>query len=210
MASELSQWIVDLKKESIETEVKLRAESGEDPIQILNECREGMARVGERFQKGDYYLAELMLSGEILRGVVDILEPFMSSVVDNTVAKGTVVLATPRGDIHDLGKNIFATLLRAHGFEVHDLGVDVLPETIVDKVKEVQPDFVGFSALITTAFDSMKQAVASFEESGLRKGFKLMVGGGVTDGTVKDYIKADFQTTNAMAGIAYCIRMTEG
>jgi len=129
----------------------------------------------------------------------------MSNVVDNTVAKGKVVLATPRGDIHDLGKNIFATLLKAHGFEVHDLGVDVPPETIVDKVKELQPDFVGFSALITTAFDSMKQAVASFEESGQRKDFKLMVGGGVTDGTVKDYIRADFQTTDAMAGIEYCI-----
>jgi methanogenic corrinoid protein MtbC1 len=96
--------------------------------------------------------------------------------------------------------------LRAQGFEVHDLGVDVPPAVVVDKVKEVNPEFVGFSALITSAFASMKEASELLVESGLRDRCKLMVGGGVTTPTVKEYIGADFQTLDAMEGLSYCLK----
>jgi methanogenic corrinoid protein MtbC1 len=106
-----------------------------------------------------------------------------------------------------LGKNIVATLLRAQGFEVYDLGVDVAPALVMAKVREIRPQFVGFSVLMTTAFPSMKEAAERLEESGLRSQIKLMVGGGVTTPMVKEYIGADFQTVDAMEGVTYCLKV---
>ena len=154
-------------------------------------------------------LAELMLSAEIFKAAMEILEPRLSSARSQGPT-GRVVLATLKGDIHDLGKNILAVLLKAQGFEVHDIGIDVPPAKVLETVKQVQPDFVGFSALITTAFDQMKTAAHMLDEAGLRKRVKLMVGGGVTTPQVKDYIGADFQTTDATKGVAYCLDIVKG
>ncbi|MFO8101572.1 MAG: cobalamin-dependent protein [Dehalococcoidia bacterium] len=206
MIDDLSLKVVELKRDEVVELVQARLNDGSDPLEILNECRKGMTIVGERFQEGDYYLAELMLSAEVFKSAVAILDPCLAQARAEGNA-GTVMLATPKGDIHDLGKNIMATLLKAQGFEVFDLGVDVLPEKIAEKAAELRPDFVGFSALITTAFDSMKETVSLFEEKGIRDRFKLMVGGGVTTPRVKDYIGADFQTTDATEGVAYCREM---
>ena len=209
MAEELIAALVDFRKEEVIEAVKSRAERGESPVQILAECRRGMTIVGERFQTGEYFLAELMLSGEIFKGAMAILEPYLAKT-NPSKPLGKVVLATLKGDIHDLGKDIVATMLKAQGFEVHNLGVDVSPNIVIDKVKETTPDFVGFSALITTAFDSMKQTAIMLQEAGLREQFKLMVGGGVTTPAVKEYVGADFQTTDATEGVAYCIEVMKG
>lgn len=206
MTEGLLEALVDFRKEEVIETVKSRAEKGEDPLQILDECRRGMTIVGERYQKGDYFLAELMLSAEIFKGAVAILEPYLSKL-QTPQPLGNVVLATLQGDIHDLGKNILATMLKSQGFIIHDLGVDVSPNTVIDKVRETKPDFVGFSALITTAFDSMQQTAIMLREAGLREQFKLMVGGGVTTPAVKEYVGADFQTTDATEGVAYCIEV---
>jgi len=209
MTADISAAIVELDREAALATVKERAVGGADPVLLLDECRRGMTIVGERFQAGDYFLAELMLSAEIFKGAVSILEPFLSRARP-TKPLGTIVLATLKGDIHDLGKNIFATLLKSQGFAVHDLGVDASPAQVVDKVKEIAPDFVGFSALITSAFDSMKQASELLREAGLRERFKLMIGGGVTTPMVRDYVGADFQTTDATEGVSYCINVIGG
>ncbi len=209
MSEELAMAIVELNRDEAEEAVKSRAEKGENPIQILEECRQGMIIVGKRFQSGDYYLAELMLAAEILNGVTAILEPYMANVRPSE-SLGKIVLATPKGDIHDLGKNIFAILLKAHGFEVHDLGVDVDPSLIVAKVTEVRPDFIGLSVLITPTFASMKQTADMLEEAGLRSQSKLMIGGGVTTLAVRDYVGADFQTLDATEGVDYCINVKKG
>ena len=209
MAEDLIAALVDFRKEEVIEAVKSRAERGESPVQILAECRRGMTIVGERFQKGEYFLAELMLSGEIFKGAMAILEPYLAKA-NPSKPLGKVVIATLKGDIHDLGKDIVATMLKAQGFEVHNLGVDVSPNIVIDKVKETTPDFVGFSALITTAFDSMKQTAIMLQEAGLREQFKLMVGGGVTTPAVKEYVGADFQTTDATEGVAYCIEVMKG
>lgn len=209
MVEDLGLAIVELEKDRVIAEVKRRAEAGKDPLKVLDECRRGMTIVGERYQAGDYYLAELMLSAEIFKEASAILEPYLTkSRADKPL--GTVLLATLKGDIHDLGKNIVAVLLKVQGFEIHDLGVDVPPLQVLQKVKEVKPRFVGFSALITTAFDSMKQAADMLEQAGLRDQFRLMVGGGVTTPAVKDYIRADFQTTDATEGVAYCMNIIKG
>ncbi len=209
MDDQLSMKVVELKRDEVVELVQARLEKGENPLQILDECRKGMTIVGERFQAGDYYLAELMLSAEVFKSAVAILDPYLISARSDE-NPGKVVLGTPKGDIHDLGKNILATLLRAHGFDVYDIGVDVPPETILEKVKEIQPDFVGFSALITVAFDSMKETVNLFHQEGIRDRFKLLVGGGVTNPDVREYIGADFQTTDATEGVAYCMKIMEG
>ncbi len=206
MANDLSTYVIELRRDDAVKAVKSKLEKGEDPISILDECRKGMTVVGERFQAGDYYLAELMLSAEVFKAAVVVLDPHLVQA-RSTQPLGKVVLATPKGDIHDLGKNILGTLLKAHGFEVHDLGVDVLPLTIVDRVREIQPDFVGFSALITLAFDSMREAANLLEADGIRHRFKLMVGGGVTTPDVKNYVGADFQTVDATEGVSYCMEM---
>jgi len=196
----------ELRRDEILASIKTRVGKGEGPMSILDDCRKGMTAVGEGFQRGDFFLAELMLSAQIFQGVMQILEPeFKKTRPEKPL--GMVVLATLQGDIHDLGKNILATLLSGQGFAIHDLGVDVPPKSVVEKVKAVHPDFVGFSALITTAFEPMREAAQMLEEAGLRNTIKLMVGGGVTTEHVKDYIGADFQTLNAADGVDYCMRI---
>ena len=209
MSKELVKAIVELNRDEAFNMVKRRIEKGENPLHILEECRQGMTLVGERFQKGEYFLAELMLSAEIFKRVMGILDPYMAKAHPQK-PRAKVVVATLRGDIHDLGKNLFAALLKAQGFEVHDLGVNVEPALLVEKVKEVKPEFVGFSALITTVFASMKETSELLEKAGLRNRFKLMVGGGITNTMVKDYIRADFQTQDAMEGVAYCMKSIGG
>ncbi len=201
---QLCSLVVDLNRDAVVNTVRTRLEVGEDAMQILAECRRGMSEVGDRFQQGNYYLAELLLSAEIFKEAAAILEPHLAGT-RSSVTAGKVVLATLRGDIHDLGKNILATLLRAQGFEVYDLGVDVPPARVVEAVREASPDFVGFSALITTAFPSMKEAADLLRKEGLRNKTRIMLGGGVTTRMVMDFVGADFQTTDAMEGVIYCI-----
>lgn len=208
MSEELSMAILELAHDDVPEMIGRRLEAGEDPLAILAECREGMTRVGQRFQDGDYYLAELLLSAEIFKAAVAQIEPHLPATAHDRLA-GTVVLATMRGDIHDLGKNILATLLRAHAFEVHDLGVNVEPAVLVDKVREVRPDFVGLSVLITTAFRSMQDARRLLEEAGLRDSLHLMIGGGVTTPELKTWLGADFQSLDASEGVAWCIERAE-
>jgi methanogenic corrinoid protein MtbC1 len=209
MSKELALAIAELNREKAVDLVSGRCKKGENPLQILEECRQGMTIVGDRFQKGEYYLSELMLSGDIFREVAVILEPQLAKARPAKPV-GKILLATLKGDIHNLGKDLFGALVKTQGFEVYDLGVDVAPALVVAKIKEVKPDFVGFSALITTAFGSMKEATTMLEEAGLRKQFKLMVGGGVTTPVVKDYIGADFQTRDAMEGVEYCLKSIGG
>jgi 5-methyltetrahydrofolate--homocysteine methyltransferase len=148
-----------------------------------------------------------MLSGDLFREATELIEPHLGEIKTDENIKGKVLLATIQGDIHDLGKNILATLLKLEGFEVYDLGVDVNPDIVVEKVKEIQPDFLGFSALLTVTFDPMKNVIDKLEEAGLRDKLKIMVGGGITTPLVKEYIGADFQTLDALAGVQYCLEL---
>jgi len=208
MPQELRDAVVGLQRDKAVGLVERSIAAREDPLAILEECRQGMSLVGERFQAGEYFLAELLLAAEIFKTAVALLEPHLKEARSSEPA-GRVVLATMQGDIHDLGKNIFATLLRAHAFEVHDLGVNVAPLLLVEKVKELQPHFVGLSALLTTAFASMKQVAEMLRDAGLRDELKLLIGGGVTNAALKEHVGADFQSTDAVEGVAYCVRTWE-
>ena len=209
MADRLTDHIVLFRREEALEEARRRLEGGADPLAVLEECRQGMARVGELFQAGEYYLSELLLSAELFKEVALILEPHLQ-LQRPAQPIGRVVLATMQGDIHDLGKNILVTLLQVGGFEVHDLGVDVAPQALVESVQELAPDIVGFSSLLTTSFQSSKQAAELLREAGLRDRLKLIVGGGVTTPAFKDFVQADFQTLDAAEGVAYCVRAVGG
>jgi len=207
MSSSLTTNLIELERDKVLAEVKERLSQGEDPIKIFNECKQGMETVGEKYKNKEYFLAELMLSGDLFRESVELIEPYLGDKKTEGDVKGKLILATVQGDIHDLGKNILATLLKLEGFEVYDLGVDVSPDIVVEKVKEIQPDFLGFSALLTVTFDPMKEVIDKLKEAGLRDKLKIMVGGGITTSLVKDYIGADFQTIDAVQGVQYCLEI---
>jgi len=209
MPQRLTDLFVVFNRDAVLENITARLQAGEEPLHLLDDCRHAMTAVGERFQTGEFFLAELILSAEIFKEVSNLLETRLSRQ-GPAESKGRVLMATLRGDIHDLGKNILVTLLRSQGFEVQDLGVDVPPAHVIDKAREFQPHFVGFSALITTAFPSMKEAVALLQEAGWRDRVKVMIGGGVTTPAVRDYVSADFQTTDAMEGVSYCLNMSGG
>jgi methylmalonyl-CoA mutase cobalamin-binding domain/chain len=204
VTEDLCTAIVELDADAVPAIVTRRLEAGEDAVEILEDCRRGMIVVGERFREGEYFLSELIISAELFKRAVALLDPELAKARSSEVS-GKVVLATMKGDIHDLGKNILTTLLRVHAFEVHDLGVDVEPREVIEKVREVEPDFVGFSSLITSSYASTKQAVELLEAEGLRDGLQILLGGGVTTADLKEYVGADFQTLDAAAGVAFCL-----
>lgn len=202
MAKELVEALANFNSDVVLGDVEKRLAAGASPLELVGELQQGMQIVGDKFSKGDFYLAELMMSADLFTQAMVIIEPKLEGLVQEKI--GTMVIGTPKGDIHDLGKNIFTTLAKGAGFEVHDLGVDVPVEKFVEAVEAVKPDVLGFSALITTAFEPMKVVVDQISEKGLRDGLKVIVGGGVTNDKVREYVGADAQVNDAVAGLALC------
>ncbi len=134
-----------------------------------------MGVVGERFGRGEVYVPEMLLSARAMQTALSILEPLMAKA--DIGARGTVVIGTVKGDVHDIGKNIVAIMLKGSGFSVHDLGVDVAAERFVDAIKEHHPQVVGLSALLTTTMPSMKTVIEAIEAAGLRDEVKVVIGG---------------------------------
>ena len=183
-------------------------DKGEDPAHILALCQEAMAIVGQRFEAGEYFLPELIMSGEILRKISDVVKPRLAVQTGAAPRLGKVVLGTVRGDIHDIGKDIVAFILDVNGFEVHDLGVDVPEERFVEAVREVKPEIVGLSGFLTLAYESMKTTVEAISAAGLRDQVKIMVGGGQINEMIRDYTGADGYGSDAMAAVALARRWT--
>ncbi|MBU2548817.1 MAG: cobalamin-dependent protein [Proteobacteria bacterium] len=195
--------LADLKfEEALElTDQALAA--GRDPMEILSECQAGMERVGELYGTGAYFLSELIMSADIFQKISSRLEPLLLEGARDS-AGAAVVIATPKGDVHDIGKDIVATLFKASGFEVHNLGVDVAPEAIVNKVEETGARIVALSALITPTFQSMKAVVDLLVERRLRDDRFVIIGGGPVTVTVRDFTGADAWTLNPKEGIGMC------
>ena len=168
-----------------------------------------MDLVGERYSTGEYFLAELIMSADIFKEVAALLEPLLMEDQQGS-ALGSVVIATPKGDIHDIGKNIVATLLKVAGFEVYDLGVDAPPEVIVDKVAETQAKVVALSALVTPTFESMKKVVDLLNERNLRERRYVIIGGGPTTSKVRDFVGADAWSLDPNIGVNMCRDFVEG
>lgn len=189
MAEVLSDLLVELKEEETLAEVSRSLEEGVDPVVLVEELRKGMTVVGERFECQDYFLSELIMSAEIFKEAIALIEPHMDK--SGRPSKGGIVIGTVKGDIHDIGKNIVATLLRCEGYEVHDLGVDVPPERFVEKLKETGIELLALSGLLTLAFDAMKETVDWLKEAGLREKVKVIIGGGPVNERVVEFAGAD-------------------
>jgi len=201
MAGDLVNLLADLKENEVMALVKQRLDAGEDPIKILDDSRKGMGIVGQRFADGEYFLPELVFSGELLKQVTEMVKPHLTKAVE-TKRLGKVVIGTVAGDIHDIGLNIVDFMLDVNGFEVYNLGVDVSAEAFVAKVKETGAPIVGLSGFLTPAFDAMKETVEAIEAAGLRSKMKIMIGGGQMDDEVRKYAKADAYGKDAMAAVA--------
>jgi len=175
MEQSISNLLSDLSEKEVLRIVKDRVGRGGDPVKILEECKAGMEIVGERFNKYEYFIADMLMAAEIFRKVHKEVEPYLKKVPTKTI--GRVVLGTVKDDIHDIGKDIVKTLMEVEGFEVFDIGVDVTPERFVEKIIEVKPQIVGLACLLSSAFTSIKRTVQAIEEAGLRNDVKVIVGG---------------------------------
>lgn len=182
------QMIAIAEEETLGELEKLLA-GGAEPLKLIEALREAMSVIGERFEKKEYYLSELIMAAEIFNRAVALITPRLE--VKESGGKGAVVIGTVQGDIHYIGKNIVASLLRCEGYAVHDLGEDVKPEAFVEKVKETGAKVVGLSALLTIAFETMKETIDQLKEAGLRDQVKVLVGGAPVDETVAGYCGAD-------------------
>lgn len=201
--SDLVDAIANIKEDEVLSMVRHRLEVGEEPIALLEECRAGMGIVGERFEKGEYFLGELIMSGEIFKQAMSFIEPKLTGDVRSETI-GQVIMGTVKGDIHSIGKDIVTGLLRMSGFEVFDLGVDVAPEAFVEKLVESGAPILGMSALITPSFESMKNTVTAIEKRGIRDRVKVIIGGGIVIEQVKRYVGADAFTRDGAEGVKIC------
>ncbi len=202
MEKSLTEALAAFNRDFVLEQVKNRLDGGGDPTDLVLELQKGMKIVGDRFSNGEYFLSELMMSADLFMQAMKLIEPKLEGMSQETIGK--IVVGTPKGDIHDLGKDFFIMIAKGAGFEVHDLGVDVPVTRFVEAVEEINPDILGFSALITTAFEPMKEVVDSLKEKGLRDKIKVIVGGGVTTKKVLQYVGADAQTIDAVEGIKMC------
>jgi methanogenic corrinoid protein MtbC1 len=205
--------IVDLMADLMEDEVlalvKEKIKQGEDPMGILDDARSAMEVVGKRFESSQYFIPDLMMAGEILRQISDIVRPLLEKTT-GPQKLGKVIIGTVAGDIHDIGKDIVTFMVDVSGYEVLDLGIDVPVEVFVEKIKEFQPQVVGLSGFLTLAFDSMKNTVEAIEKAGLRDKVKIMIGGGQMDEEVRKYVKADAYGKDAVAGVELCRKWIGG
>jgi methanogenic corrinoid protein MtbC1 len=188
---------------AIET-VKDALQSGAEPLAVLKACREAMEEVGKRFETGEFFLSELIYSAEVFKSISAILEPVLVSGREGEASKGVIVFGTPLGDIHDLGKNLVVTMMRAQGLDVHDLGVNVPPERFVEEVQRTDAPVLAMSALITPAFVAMKEAITLLVKKGLREKTFVIIGGGVTTEFARKEIGADAQTLDPVEAVEMC------
>jgi 5-methyltetrahydrofolate--homocysteine methyltransferase len=207
---QLVEWLADMNEDDgVALAKRMLLEEGAEPLRVLELCRAAMDVVGKRFEEGEYFLPELVLAGEMLENIGAIAKPLIKSAPGEEPKKlGRVLIGTVHGDLHDIGKNIVSFMLDINGFEVRDIGVDVSVQTFIDEINSYRPDVVGLSGFLTLAFDSMKETISAFEHKGMRDKFKIMIGGGQIDETVRAYTGADAFGVNAVEAVALCRNWT--
>ncbi|MGE5839920.1 MAG: B12-binding domain-containing protein [Deltaproteobacteria bacterium] len=200
MSGELVKLLSDLKEQEALQFVEKALAQGTDPAALLEDAREGMAVVGERFAREEYFIPDLIFSGEILKGIVKRLEPHLRKAKERK-RLGKAVVGTVAGDLHDIGKDLVVFMLDVSGFEVLDLGIDVPAQKFVDAIKESGSTIVGLSGFLTLAFDSMKETIDAIQKAGLRDKVRVMIGGGQIDEQVRRFTGADAYGRDAMAAV---------
>jgi methanogenic corrinoid protein MtbC1 len=203
MNQELVNLMIDLKEDETLAMVNKLIQGESNPMDILDDARSAMEVVGKRFETGEYFIPDLIMAGEILKGISDIVKPLLETG-QTAQKKGRVIIGTVAGDIHDIGKDIVTFMLDVNGYDVLDLGIDVPVSVFVEKIREFKPQVVGLSGFLTLAFDSMKKTVKALEQAGLRDSIKIMIGGGQMDEEVRKYAQADAYGKDAVAAVNLC------
>jgi 5-methyltetrahydrofolate--homocysteine methyltransferase len=195
--------IVAGDSQEIREAVKQALEAGEAPLPLINEVlNPALKDVGDRFDRGDYFLPELILAAEAMQAAVDVLQPQLEARKEQIQSPGRVLMATVQGDIHDIGKNIVTALLRANGFTVLDLGKDVSAAEIMAKAEEFKADIIGLSALLSTTLPYCRDTLRLLEEKGLRQKYHVFIGGGAATPDYAKQIGAEYGGAHAEAAVA--------
>ena len=206
----LIQAVADLNEDEVMALVRARITTNDNPFSIVEDCREGMKLVGERYERREYYLSGLIMAGEIFQDVMQLLGPIITEQY-KAHELGVILLGTVSGDIHNIGKNILSMLLTSYGFTVHDLGVDVPPEEFLQQANKIHPNVIGLSGLLTISFESMKETIDLIHSrgDGLVVKTPIVIGGGTVDAQVCQYVGADYWANDAMVGVRLCKKLTE-
>jgi methanogenic corrinoid protein MtbC1 len=210
MKEQLVNAIADMKEDEALKLAHDMLDAGQDPQMILDAGREAMSIVGDRYESGDYFLPELIIAGDMLKAIGDMVKPKLRAQSAQITPQGKIVLGTVAGDIHDLGKDVVGFMLDVSNFEVHDLGVDVAPEKFVQAIQDVNPEIVGMSGFLTLAFDQMRITIEAIKEAGLRDSVKIMIGGAIMDDSAAQYIGADAYGADATAAVNLAKSWTGG
>ncbi|RTL52424.1 MAG: methionine synthase [Rhodocyclaceae bacterium] len=203
---QLVTWLADMNEDdALPLANRMLLEGKKNPMRVLELCRAAMDIVGKRFEEGEYFLPELVLAGEMLDTIGAVAKPLIKQGEGGEAVKlGKILIGTVHGDLHDIGKNIVSFMLDINGFEVRDIGIDVPVKTFIQEINDFKPDVVGLSGFLTLAFDSMKETIDAFEKEGIRNNFKVMIGGGQIDETVRVYTGADAFGVNAVEAVNLC------
>jgi dimethylamine corrinoid protein len=206
--SELIAALVEMREDDVLRQVRAAHDSGTPPAELIAALQDGMRAVGDKYEAGEYFLSELIMSAEIFRQAL--AELGLDQVAADAAAKATVVLGTVHTDVHDIGKDIVASVLRANGFKVIDLGVDVPAEEFVAAARENDAAIVGLSCLLTTAFSAMRSTIEAFAEAGLRDEVSIFIGGGPVTAHLAAQLGADGAGVSAQEAVDLARRAFEG
>ena len=196
---------IEIAKKSCEDAIS----EGISPYEIIQEgIIEAVSIIGDKFEKEEYFLAELIMGGEIIKQTMNILEPHIKEN-SNAIVRGKVVIGTAKGDLHDIGKNIVSTFLSAEGFDVIDLGVDVSSEKFIQTIESVKPEILAISALVSSTMMEVENVMKALDEYRLRDHVKIIIGGAPITQEFVDDIGADAYAKDVIDGIKICKRWTE-
>lgn len=201
MKNKLIEAIATMKEEKALLLAQEMLDAGDDPFSVLDACRDSMTLIGNKFEEGEYFLPELIVAGDMLGAIGEIVKPYIKEGATVPDVNGKIVMGTVAGDIHDIGKDIVTFMLDANNFNVIDLGVDVPIEKFLETIKEEKPDIVALSGFLTLAYDSMKDTVRAIEEAGFRDDVHIMIGGAPMDDQVRQYVGADAFGNDAVVAV---------
>jgi len=200
MKEKLVTAIADMQEDEAIRLTKEMLDSGTDPKVILEASKEAMAIVGQRYECKEYFLPELLISGDLMKQIGALVKPHLKAQGAGKLS-GKVLIGTIAGDIHDIGKDVVTFMLEVNNFEVLDIGVDVATEVFVQKIKEFKPSVVGLSGFLTQGYDQMKATITAIKDAGLRGSVKIMIGGAIMDDKVATYVGADAYGADASAAV---------
>ncbi|RLG80288.1 MAG: cobalamin-binding protein [Thermoprotei archaeon] len=208
LLAKIRESVAELDLDQTLEHVREALERGVDVVDLIEKgLAEGMRIVGEKYESGEYFIADLIVSAEIFNKALSILKPKLEEMRKQVKPLGTVVIGTVYGDIHDIGKNLVATMLRISGFEVVDLGVDVPPEKFVESVKKHNADIVGISTLLTSTMTHIRDVVEALKKAGLRDRVKVIVGGAPLTEEIAKELGADAYGENAVKAVEICKKL---